>query len=377
MSFSIPRNEEEKMNSITTPALPNSSLPISKLEQALSPQYLTNSYKLYWFLGLLDIIKDFPDEKSLIIDFEDVISRMIASSWYTILEFKLNFGATDQLENCVRAVISNTSLNKNSTTAEIINTLSVIDNSDIKTRIWNLKKYVPYRFLTTFITGLTGIKDAEKNKLITENSRNNPDVPYLITDDEKLIIDTSWLEYFYINRVILEGWARMKLTAFLQNRNPNVPAIHLKLEVPVQRNLTSARNYWKSYLDANPESDIFTNQILKPDELSIDHFIPWSFVLHDRIWNLVPTTREINSSKNNRLPPWERFFPLFSDIQYRSYKWHTKHSSNKKVLEDYLLIVSEGIDKNIPAKSFRNILEECLQPAYRIASNQGFGLWEV
>jgi hypothetical protein len=134
------------MNNITTPELPKSSLPISKLAQALSPQYLTNSYKLYWFLGLLDIVKDFPDEKSIIIDFNDVIHRMISRSWYTILEYKLKFGASDQLENCVRAVSSFTSLEKNSPPDEIISTLNEISDIEIKTRIGNLKRYVPYRF---------------------------------------------------------------------------------------------------------------------------------------------------------------------------------------------------------------------------------------
>jgi ADP-heptose:LPS heptosyltransferase len=87
--------------------------------------------------------------------------------------------------------------------------------------------------------------------------------------------------------------------------------------------------------------------------------------------------RDKQQQKQPRLPPWDQFFPLFADIQYRSFQWHTNHNLKKKVLEDYLLIAPGGIDKNIPVLSFRNILEKHLQPAYRIAFNQGFGLWEV
>ena len=356
--------------------LPEADLPVSKLVQALAPRYLSASYKIYWFWGLLDIIKEFPSEKSINIEFDDIIKRMIALCWYTILEYRLNFGAADNLEQAVLYIEMNTELVKASSKADI---LSVLDSTDDRIILKYLKDFmnlVPYRFLTTFIPSLTGIPDYKRNALIVEASRNIADVPYTIVE-KTCVIDSGWLEYFYINNAILTGWAQLRLVSFLQARNPNVPAIPEKLEAPHQRNLAAARKYWSKYLTANPSKDIFISTPLESSLISIDHFIPWSFVLHDRIWNLIPTSREVNSRKGNKLPPWEKFFTPFADLQYKAYHWHKGQKSSFKTLEDFLLIKPDGIDSNISKNSFSIILENTLQPAYRIAANQGFGMWEV
>lgn len=38
------------------------------------------------------------------------------------------------------------------------------------------------------------------------------------------------------------------------------------------------------------------------DDFSLDHFVPWSFGVHDWIWNLVPARKSANSRKGLRLP---------------------------------------------------------------------------
>ena len=355
--------------------LPESELPIPRLVEALSPRYLTASYKLYWFWGLLDIIKEFPDEKSINIEFDDIIKRMIALSWYTILEYRLNFGAADNLEQAVLYIEGNTGLSKNSSKKDIIRIIETTEDRNIIKMITDFRKYVPYRFLTTFIPNLSGVPDHKRNAIIEEASRNILDIPYSIAGTTA-VIDLRWLEYFYINNAILTGWAKLKLVSFLQTRNPNVPAIPEKLEAPHKRNLAAAHKYWEEYLIANPSEDIFCSTPLELSSISIDHFIPWSFVLHDRIWNLVPTSREVNSSKGNRLPPWDRFFPAFAGLQFDAFRWHRDNNTASKTLEDYLIIKPAGIGADISREAFSGILENSLQPAYRIAENQGFGLWE-
>lgn len=42
--------------------------------------------------------------------------------------------------------------------------------------------------------------------------------------------------------------------------------------------------------------------INKYREISIDHYVTWSFVLHDELWNLIPTFKNINSYKGNNIP---------------------------------------------------------------------------
>ena len=72
--------------------------------------------------------------------------------------------------------------------------------------------------------------------------------------------------------------------------------------------------------------------------MSLDHFIPWSFVLHDRMWNLVPVSKSINSSKSDLLPPLEKYLDSFIDLQFTAYTTALEIGINSKTLEDYYLL---------------------------------------
>lgn len=42
----------------------------------------------------------------------------------------------------------------------------------------------------------------------------------------------------------------------------------------------------------------------------VDHFIPWSFVKNDNIWNLVLSCSECNLKKNNKIPNYKYLIKL-------------------------------------------------------------------
>lgn len=48
--------------------------------------------------------------------------------------------------------------------------------------------------------------------------------------------------------------------------------------------------------------DFYTGKELDKNNISVDHVLPWSFMFSDDIWNLVLTSKEINSSKSNSIP---------------------------------------------------------------------------
>ena len=48
--------------------------------------------------------------------------------------------------------------------------------------------------------------------------------------------------------------------------------------------------------------DFYTGRPINEDDVSIDHVIPWSFMYSDDIWNLVITSKSVNSSKSNSIP---------------------------------------------------------------------------
>ena len=90
---------------------------------------------------------------------------------------------------------------------------------------------------------------------------------------------------------------------FLQTRNTAVPGLVKKFELPESRiSLETQRKFWAPFLTSSHlAKDIFGNQ-LDPNNFALDHFLPWTFVVHNQIWNLTPMDRSLNSSKSDQIP---------------------------------------------------------------------------
>ena len=66
------------------------------------------------------------------------------------------------------------------------------------------------------------------------------------------------------------------------------------------RHIERVRKYWQLIIKHRPQlRDIYGHVELADKTISVDHFVPWQYVAHDELWNLHPTTKSINSSKNN------------------------------------------------------------------------------
>lgn len=155
-----------------------------------------------------------------------------------------------------------------------------------------------------------------------------------------------------------------------------------------KRNLNVATKFWNSVKEQQLLHDIYTGHPMTKEnferhgELSIDHFIPWSFILHDELWNLVPTFKNINSSKNNKLPSIDLYMDKFCDIQYSAFSMIRQDKRSKKILEDYLTInkkldLNYLLNKNreISKSEFSDSLKATICPLYQIAYNQGYEVW--
>jgi len=133
-----------------------------------------------------------------------------------------------------------------------------------------------------------------------------PDMIYTFSDgkglDRTILVTEEWHDYMKSNLGILQGWTDYNLIMYLQRRNPSVPGIASKIYPPQERKLEAVKAYWKAVITAVPVQNIYSGELMTVKDISIDHFVPWSYVAHDELWNLVPTTKSLNSSKSNRLP---------------------------------------------------------------------------
>jgi 5-methylcytosine-specific restriction endonuclease McrA len=90
------------------------------------------------------------------------------------------------------------------------------------------------------------------------------------------------------------------LALFLSKLN-TVPHILEKVERDDARRESLTR-FAKQFQALGERTCFYCNGILNAGAGTVDHFIPWSFVFEDRLWNLVPACRPCNSSKSDRLP---------------------------------------------------------------------------
>jgi CRISPR/Cas system Type II protein with McrA/HNH and RuvC-like nuclease domain len=57
-----------------------------------------------------------------------------------------------------------------------------------------------------------------------------------------------------------------------------------------------------------PVNCIYTQKPLDIGNYALEHFVPYAFVSHDMIWNLIPADPGFNSTKCDKLPSIDRYF---------------------------------------------------------------------
>jgi len=255
-----------------------------------------------------------------------------------------------------------------------------------------LYNYVPYRLISPFydveLRQISNTKPGLKNLTIMELSYSEEGSLYSFTaEKDTIIVNDIWFNYLYENQTIINGWLNYKLINYLQKKNPNVPGIPFKLEPPHARKLVAATKYWNEVGKVIPLKDIYMDEIINAGNItrygsmSIDYFIPWSFVMHDELWNLIPSFKNVNSMKSNRLPDLDWSFERYSELQYKGLQVASANKDFRKLLEDYLtiypsdMVMGGNTTINLTKDQFRSSLKDTIYPLHQIAYNQGFSIW--
>ncbi|HAR84672.1 MAG TPA: HNH endonuclease [Clostridium sp.] len=349
---------------------------------------LSSSYKIFWFFGIYEeIIKG-----NKYISFRKLVCRMIVGAWYPVTQYKLSLGIQDRLFDLVILIHEKYNIPCDMNKNKLLEVIENIEDVEVEKRIKTLHDYVPYRLLTPFFAKELALtkdifkkNDYERNKFIARLTKEDERAIYKIDVDNKVIeINDSWYKYIRANQTIICGWMHYNLVCYLQKRNPNVPAIPFKITAPGKRDLSKATKLWTEINRDKTVSDIYTGKELTEENfsnygnLSIDHFIPWSFVLHDELWNLAPTFKNVNSQKSNKLPDLSLYMDKFCEIQYKSFYLMQRNPKRyKKHLEGYLSInIAANNERKIEKEEFNQKLKANIEPLYQIAFNQGYGVWE-
>lgn len=331
-----------------------------------------NSYKFYWWLVIIEIC--FEEQKNEL-SFDEIVLKIISKLWYPVNYFKLSFGIIDQCSKYVKKIQIEYHLEENISEKDLYQFLVKHKNSDfLKNTTKELTRYVPFRFIRSWYSEETrGLKDSKVNSKILE--LQNQKAPYNIEyKSKKIIVSKDWFEWINKNHILIKAFTMFELIKYLEKENPNVVNLSKKLEKPTTRNLSTPTKYWKRFILKEPnQNDIFENKpLFKLNKLSIDHFLPWSFMTHDLIWNLHPINKNINSSKSNNIPE-KSYFQDFYNLQYNFCDFLLNENSNKP-LEDYynLFNCSNEELNSLSKEQFVIRMDQFYTPQFEIAKNMGF-----
>lgn len=351
-------------------------------------------YKFYWLEAIVHLISEGVRETT----FDVVIDEMICNAWYSVREFHIHLSGIqadgqvrDGLERAVLKLAELSGLSANVSKIEIKNAIRKY-HQELKVFKEQLTNMVPYRALAGFFKRSDEEADWRSIKRLTAYIEGvNRDVvllPYTVGTESKLkkkvYFQDSWIEMIQDQAVSILGWVQYEKVKWLQNQNPEVPGLVYKL-APMDekmRKLNHVRKLWSGILDISEVKDVFTDRPVAAGQYDVDHFIPWSFVMNDELWNLMPVDASVNSSKSNRLPKWEPFFKRFAGNQYLMYRLIHEKPGIRKLYEacyrDNLHSLWAGQElyrEGNTQEVFCHILQKNMRPVYDSARRQGYEIW--
>lgn len=105
-------------------------------------------------------------------------------------------------------------------------------------------------------------------------------------------------EYEVLSKVLILEWAK-----FLEKTN-FTPRLISKIELMKDPKRNSLNKYKKVLLEMERKC-FYCDTSLENAKVHIDHFIPWSYIYEDEIWNLVQACSSCNLIKSDSLAPKE------------------------------------------------------------------------
>ena len=130
-------------------------------------------------------------------------------------------------------------------------------------------------------------------------------------------------EYEVLSKVLILEWAK-----FLEKTN-FTPRLISKIELMKDPKRNSLNKYKKVLLEMESQC-FYCGTSLENTQVHIDHFIPWSYIYEDEIWNLVQACSSCNLVKSDSLAPKQCIQKIVArNEDHRLLKW------NRNIVEYY------------------------------------------
>ena len=354
----------------------------------------TNCYKFYWLEAIVNLIGKGAQSAS----FDEVLNEMISNAWSTVVDYhlflspKIQGERKDSLQRAIESLSDEHDLRQYASKPQIEN--AIIKCGDkLAEHKKQLSVYVPCCALAGFYKAWSEEKYhynySQRMVEFTKKVNLKTPLPYIFDTlpnrGKALLFHPLWSEYIRENLNVILGWIQHEKCKWLQSVNPDVPGIVNKLATPkIDRNkLKNVRDLWNTVLSEceEPFIDIYSGKPINPQKYDMDHFIPWSFVSHNELWNLLPIDPNINSMKRDQLPNWEKYFKKFANGLYLMYKMKEKTENIRELFKKcykyniHSRWAETFFQEGKSWDSFIKILEENMHPIYVLAKNHNYVVW--
>ena len=146
----------------------------------------------------------------------------------------------------------------------------------------------------------------------------------------KLTLTPIGYEFLLKYQTMVFKLVNYELAKFLQKKNTLVTQGILLEEIENITRRESLYQFQQMLVDYSGSSCFYTGRALEQGRrlLAVDHFVPWSFVHSDELWNFVLTSHSLNSSKGSKLPAERylqkldernRYFESIGDVFVKQY----------------------------------------------------------
>ena len=370
---------------------PSEQVKVDCLIEAL--EHATSSYKFLLLKIILQQVAIHAGKEELAIDIDTIRREMLILSCFPVRHFRLHFGAQDMIENSLNLADEKGIID--STTFENIDQArnGFGDAKEEIAKLPQVKKLtrhpIPVMLQPWFEDLIPkGLDEYKRYKLIAKlsakcfNDEENPPL-YRIDkpprQDGKIVVNPRWRDYFESNGQIINGWLDNLWQRFLAGRNPNVPFLQNKLWVPpvdMRTSLAPKREFWKIYLQNNELHCLYCRGQIDISAYDLDHFLPWSWIAHDQMWNLIPAVSNCNSAKSDKLPS-VKLVGALAEYHFELLKFFREkpESGWQKLIDDY--IVGLNVEQEDLKKQDRlaNAYENTIKAQLALAKQQGFDYW--
>ena len=187
------------------------------------------------------------------------------------------------------------------------------------------------------------------------NSIKETTIFYDYDDDlKKIFLKPKAHEFFSRNyglltRALLAEWIK-----YLERVNHGLPMLAAKIDND-EAERKSLIKYKQIFLEYSDHC-FYCNNHLRTNYIHVDHFIPWSYIFDNNVWNLVLACQECNLKKSNSLPEKKFVNYLINRDQ--------KYSETMEIMY-----------RSLVQLSIKGSWGNEIQNHYKICKEFGFGIW--